>query len=250
MAVAELAAAAGLLLVARLGARLLADRLEVRHARLVQLDVDAEAALAPLDRDLDVHLADAGEQLLARLLVAAQAQRRVLLGQPAQRRRDLLLVALRLRRDGEAHHRLGEADLGQLELDARASSSRSPVCTSFSFATAPMSPGPELRRAGVLLALRAEQRADALLRVRARVDERRVGPNVPWRTRKRLIRPANGSAIVLKTKAAVSAPSMCVIEPAFFAGRRDALDDQVEQRRGCRGSWSRRRRRPGRARRA
>ena len=30
-----------------------------------------------------------------------------------------------------------------------------------------------------------------------------------------MIRPANGSAIVLKTKAAVCAPSMCVIEPIF-----------------------------------
>ena len=57
VAVAELAAAAGLLLVAALRARLLADRLEVRDARLVQLDLDAEAALEPVDRDLDVHLA-------------------------------------------------------------------------------------------------------------------------------------------------------------------------------------------------
>ena len=86
LAVAELAAAAGLLLVAALRARLLADRLEVRDARLVQLDVDAEAPLEPLDRDLDVHLREAGEQLLAGLLVAAEVERRVLLGEAAQRR--------------------------------------------------------------------------------------------------------------------------------------------------------------------
>src|SRR5207244_2009330 len=61
VAVAELAAAARLLLVAGVGPRLAADRLEVRHARLVQLDVDAEAALEPGDGDLDVHLAHARE---------------------------------------------------------------------------------------------------------------------------------------------------------------------------------------------
>src|SRR5204863_5264530 len=41
LAVAELTAAAGLLLVAVPRARFLADRLEVRDVRLVQLDVDA-----------------------------------------------------------------------------------------------------------------------------------------------------------------------------------------------------------------
>src|SRR5205814_2355592 len=65
-AVAELAAAARLLLVAVPGARLLADRLQVGDARLVQLDLDAEAALQALDGDLDVDLAHAGEELLAR----------------------------------------------------------------------------------------------------------------------------------------------------------------------------------------
>ena len=117
MAVAELAAATGLLLVAVPGARLLPDRLEVRHARLVQVDVDAEAALRPLERDLDVHLAHAGEDLLARLRIAAQLERRVLLGEALDRRGDLLLLALDLRRHGEAHHRLGEAEARRLDVD-------------------------------------------------------------------------------------------------------------------------------------
>ena len=69
--VAELAAAAGLLLVLPLRARLAADRLQIRDARLVQIDLDAEAPLQPLDGDLDVHLREAGEELLAGLLVAA-----------------------------------------------------------------------------------------------------------------------------------------------------------------------------------
>jgi hypothetical protein len=38
----------------------------------VQVDLDAEAALEPLDRDLDVDLAHPRQQLLARLRVAPQ----------------------------------------------------------------------------------------------------------------------------------------------------------------------------------
>jgi hypothetical protein len=72
LAVAELAAAAGLLLVAVPCARLRADRLQVRDARLVELDVDTEAALRALEGDLDVHLAHPREDLLARLRVAPQ----------------------------------------------------------------------------------------------------------------------------------------------------------------------------------
>src|SRR6185436_12784022 len=64
VAIAELATAAGLLLVAPLRARLLADGLEVRHARLVEIDVDAEAPVKTVDRDLHVHLRKAGEELL------------------------------------------------------------------------------------------------------------------------------------------------------------------------------------------
>ena len=57
LAVAELAVAAGLLLVAavRFGRGL--DRLAIRDARRLQVDVDAEAALQLGDGDLDVQLA-------------------------------------------------------------------------------------------------------------------------------------------------------------------------------------------------
>src|SRR5207248_9071193 len=116
LAVAALPAAAGLLLVAALSPRLVADRLEVRHAWLVQVDLDVEAVLEPRYGALDVHLREPREELLARLLVAAQVERRVLLGEAAQRRGHLLLVALGLRRDREAHHGLRKPDLRELEL--------------------------------------------------------------------------------------------------------------------------------------
>src|SRR5205823_9783233 len=117
VAVAELAAPAGLLLVAAVGTRLAPDRLAVRHARLMELDVHSEPSLRALESNLDVHLAHPREDLLARLLVAVQVKRRVLFGEPANRGRHLLLVALRLGGDGEAHHGLGEAELRSLDGD-------------------------------------------------------------------------------------------------------------------------------------
>src|SRR4029079_17840192 len=70
VAVAELAPPARLLLVAPVGLGRLADRLLVRHARRLEVDLDPEARLQPVDHDLDVHLRQPGDDLLARLLVA------------------------------------------------------------------------------------------------------------------------------------------------------------------------------------
>src|SRR5204862_2719071 len=84
VAVAELTAAAGLLLVPALGAGRLADRLQVRDARRVQLHLDAEAPVHALERDLDVHLREPRDDGLAGLLVTVDVERRVLLRQPAQ----------------------------------------------------------------------------------------------------------------------------------------------------------------------
>ena len=82
-AVAELAAAAGLLLVPALGLRLLADGLAVRHLRRVQVDLDAEPALHLVQDDLDVHLAGARDDHLVGLRVEAQLHGRVFLATAA-----------------------------------------------------------------------------------------------------------------------------------------------------------------------
>ena len=75
LAVAELAVAAGLLLVAavRLGGR--GDRLAVGNPRRLEVDLDAEAAFQLGDGDLDVQLALAGQQQLVRLRIARVADR-------------------------------------------------------------------------------------------------------------------------------------------------------------------------------
>ena len=52
----------------------------------------------------------------------------------------------------------------------------------------------------------------------------------PARTRKQLMRPVNGSAIVLKMKTACFASPNSIVVP-FLRRRRDALDEEVEQRR-------------------
>src|SRR5262249_9733997 len=79
---AELAATTALLLVAvvALGAAL--DRLAIRHVRLRQRDLDAEALLHPLDEDLEVEVAHALDERLLRALLVVAGERRILLVQP------------------------------------------------------------------------------------------------------------------------------------------------------------------------
>ena len=194
----------------------------------MQLDVDAEAPLGALERDLDVHLAHPGEDLLAGLRIAAQPERRVLLGEPADRRRHLLLVALDLRRDREAHHRLREAECRAPDATSL-STSRSPVWTSFSFATAPMSPSPNVLHAGVLLALQlaaaSPMRSLACSRELTSVVSVVI---VPLTTRKRLMRPGERVGDRLEDERGGRRRRRSPSAAPFLAGRRDALDDQVE----------------------
>ena len=105
----ELTGAAGLLDVAVLD-RLdrLGDRLAVGHLRLADRGLDGELALHAVDQHLEVQLAHARDDGLAGLLVGADAERRVLVGQRLERLAELVLVALRLRLDGDVDDRLRE----------------------------------------------------------------------------------------------------------------------------------------------
>ena len=86
------------------------DRLPVRDLRFLEVDLDLEALAQLAHGDLDVELPGAGQQHLVGLRVARQAQHRVLLHDPVQGLRDLVLVPARLRLDGEGRGRLGELD--------------------------------------------------------------------------------------------------------------------------------------------
>ena len=79
-----------------------------RHLRRPDVALDLELALHAVADDLEVELAHAFDQRLPRLLVAREAERRVLLRELDQRGRHLLLVGLRLRLDRHLDHGLGE----------------------------------------------------------------------------------------------------------------------------------------------
>ena len=117
----ELARATGLLLVG-VGDLLdgLRDGLAVGHLRLAHGGVDAELAQHAVDDDLEVQLAHARDDGLAGVLVGADLERRVLLGQRLERLRHLLLVDLGLRLDRDVDDRLGELELLERDLGARA----------------------------------------------------------------------------------------------------------------------------------
>src|SRR5690606_21225934 len=86
----------------------LADGLAVGNLRLADVGLDVELALQAVNDDVQVQLAHAGDDGLAGLLVGADSEGRVLLGQTAEGDAHLLLVALGLRLDRHRDHRLGE----------------------------------------------------------------------------------------------------------------------------------------------
>ena len=78
---AVLAAAAGLADVAPLARGLLGDRLLVGDLRLADVGADVELAHQAVDDDLEVQLAHAGDDGLARVLVRVDAEGRIFLHQ-------------------------------------------------------------------------------------------------------------------------------------------------------------------------
>ena len=104
----ELTAAAGLLRVAHLPVGRTRQRFLVSDLRSARRRFDVELALQPVDDDLEVKLAHAGDDDLAGLLIGLHAERRILRHQLLQADAELLLVGLRLRLDGERDHRFRE----------------------------------------------------------------------------------------------------------------------------------------------
>ena len=170
MAVAELAAAASLLLVAPVGLRGTSDRLVVGHAGRLERYLGAEALSHPIDDHLHVHLGQAGHDLLAGLRVAVHVDRRVLLLQAPQSRVDLLLIALRLGLHRECHHRPWQVRHVQVHVAVLGGEHVSGVGL-LQLGHCADVPGAELIRVLVLLALGHERLADALLGVRAAVED-------------------------------------------------------------------------------
>ncbi len=81
MADAELAVAAGLLLVLALRVRRHGDRLAVGDAQLLALDVHVALALQALEGDREMHLTADTENGLVGLVVSHDGERRVLVAQ-------------------------------------------------------------------------------------------------------------------------------------------------------------------------
>ncbi len=91
------------------------------------------------------------------------------------------------------------------------------MSTSFSFATAPRSPGPNSSAWSCSFPWSLSSCPTRSLLCERAFTSVESDDTVPSITRKTLMRPANGSATVLKTKAALEAPSMWTSK-SFFAG--------------------------------
>ena len=117
----ELARAAGLLLVGVgvLGDGL-GDRLAVGHLRLADGGVHLELAEHAVDDHLEVELAHPGDDGLAGLLVGADLEGRVLLGQAEEGLAHLVLVDLGLGLHRDVDDGLGELEVLEHDLVRRA----------------------------------------------------------------------------------------------------------------------------------
>ena len=107
--VAVLTPATGLADVAALDLLdLLADGLPIGDLGLAHVGVHAEFPQHPVDQDLEMELAHPRDHGLAGLVVGADPEGGVLLGQRVEGLAQLVLVGLGLRLDGHVDHRLGE----------------------------------------------------------------------------------------------------------------------------------------------
>ena len=108
LAVAELAVAAGLLLVASLRLGLGADGFAIGHLGGLEGDFGVVALFEAADDGLDVRLARAGDEELVGLRVAEEADEQVLFHELVDGGGELVFVGAGLGLDGVGHGRLGK----------------------------------------------------------------------------------------------------------------------------------------------
>ena len=85
-----------------------ADGLPVRHLGHADVGLDAPLAEQPRREHLQVKLSHAGHDRLPGLVIDPHLERRVLVGELAERRAKAVGILFRLRLDGDRHHRLGK----------------------------------------------------------------------------------------------------------------------------------------------
>ena len=117
----------------------LADRLPVGDLGTADVGVDVELAQQAVDDHLEVELAHPVDQGLPGLLVGLDLERRVLLGEPREAGRELLLVGLVLGSMATAITGSGNS-ISSSSIGASGAASVSPVPVCFSPTPAQMSP--------------------------------------------------------------------------------------------------------------
>ena len=140
MDLAELAAAAGLLLVPMLGLGLGRDRLAVGDLRLVGDDLQVEAALEPVLHHVQVQLAHAGDDHL--VVCASRVTLKVGSSSAILCRLPEIFCSSPRAFGSTARPNIGVGNVGARQLRRRAawSPTVSPMCRSSTLATATMSP--------------------------------------------------------------------------------------------------------------
>jgi hypothetical protein len=174
-----------------------------------------------------VDLGQAADELLAGLLVAAKRQRRILLGQAAERGAHLLLVPLGLRRDREAHHRLRE--LERRHLDPLVGGDEQIAGHHvLQLGDGADVPGDEGGLGRVLLALEDEQLTDALLSPGARIDEVGVGLDLARQDAEHVDPPGERVGDRLEDERGRAVRGHLELE-RLLGRRGNPLDEEVEQ---------------------
>ena len=156
------------------------DGLAVGDLRLADVGLDVELAAHAVDQDVQVELAHAGDDRLAGLLVGADLEGRVLLGEALDRGAQLLLVALGLGLDRDLDHRGRERHRLEDRPGCCRSHSVSPVVVSLRPMTATIWPAPTRRDLLTLVGVHLVDLADPLLAALGAVEHLRCrSPSVP-----------------------------------------------------------------------